>query len=148
MNYQRLIGVLVALGALERECNMNIFTDGKPDCRRCEYEGVIYPYCHFCVNGDNFVDAYAIAEEITKNKEAKSSKFYDAHYVSLHQPVETMQANMSPEAFQGFLRGNIIKYACRMGKKDAAEKEAQKICRYAEWLLQAIKGETIDPRKD
>lgn len=83
-----------------------------------------------------------------KNKEAKSSKFNDAHYVSLHQPIETMQANMSPEAFQGVLRGNIIKYACRMGKKDAAEREAQKICRYAEWLLQAIQGETIDPRKD
>ena len=81
------------------------------------------------------------------DKTNEPKKFYDAHYVSLHQPIETMQANMSPEAFQGFLRGNIIKYACRLGKKDAAEKEAQKICRYAEWLLQAVKGETIDPRK-
>lgn len=132
-------------------CHDNQQYEAKPNyavCRSCVYEYLSKFYCCQCKEGSKFVSIYTHAEAITEQNEEKTAKYYDAHYVSLHQPIETMQANMSPEAFQGFLRGNIIKYACRLGKKDDAEKEAQKICRYAEWLLQAVKGETIDPRKD
>lgn len=71
------------------------------------------------------------------------------HYDTLHQPIETMQANMTPEAFRGYLRGNIIKYTCRMGRKDgeAELKEAKKILDYAKWLVESLEGKTIDPRK-
>lgn len=71
------------------------------------------------------------------------------HYDTLHQPTETMQANMTPEAFRGYLRGNIIKYTCRMGRKDgeAELKEAKKILDYAKWLVESLEGKTIDPRK-
>ena len=68
------------------------------------------------------------------------------HYVSDHQPIETMQANMTNEEFIGFLKGNIIKYACRYGKKDEPLKEAEKIKQYAEWLCIVLSGGTIDPR--
>ena len=68
------------------------------------------------------------------------------HYVSDHQPIETMQANMTNEEFIGFLKGNIIKYACRCGKKDEPLKEAEKIKQYAEWLCVALSDGTIDPR--
>lgn len=71
----------------------------------------------------------------------------DAHYQTSIQPIETMQANMTKEEFIGFLKGNIIKYACRSGRKDAPFKEAEKIRQYAYWLVQAIEGRTIDPRK-
>lgn len=72
---------------------------------------------------------------------------YDQHYISAHQPIETMQSNMSHEEFIGFLKGNILKYVCRLGKKDDAKKEAAKIRRYSEWLEQAVNGKAIDPRK-
>lgn len=68
------------------------------------------------------------------------------HYVSDHQPIETMQANMTNEEFIGFLKGNIIKYACRCGKKDEPLKEAEKIKQYAEWLCIVLSDGTIDPR--
>lgn len=76
-----------------------------------------------------------------------ASKTYCSHYQTAIQPIEAMQANMTPEEFIGYLKGNIIKYTCRMGKKDSPEKEAAKIARYAEWLSKATKGEKIDPRK-
>lgn len=79
--------------------------------------------------------------------ESDNVNYFDAHYFSEHQPIETMQSNMSPEAFKGFLRGNIIKYACRLGRKDDDHVEATKIKRYAKWLLDAVDGKTIDPRK-
>lgn len=68
------------------------------------------------------------------------------HYVSEHQPIETMQSNMTHDEMIGFLKGNIIKYACRCGKKDEPLKEAEKIKQYAEWLCVVLSGGTIDPR--
>lgn len=68
------------------------------------------------------------------------------HYVSDHQPIETMQSNMTHDEMVGFLKGNIIKYACRCGKKDEPLKEAEKIKQYAEWLCIVLSGGTIDPR--
>ena len=76
-----------------------------------------------------------------------ASRTHCSHYQTEIQPIEVMQANMTPEEFIGYLKGNIIKYTCRMGKKDSPEKEAAKIARYAEWLAKATKGEKIDPRR-
>lgn len=68
------------------------------------------------------------------------------HYqVGSKQPIEIMQEVMTPEEFRGYLRGNIIKYALRLGHKDEVSKEAQKIQQYSEWLVKALTGETIDP---
>lgn len=74
----------------------------------------------------------------------------DDHYDTLHQPIETMQANMTPEEFQGYVKGNIIKYVCRMGRKAGEDKlkEAKKIRNYAKWLIESLEGKTINPRED
>lgn len=74
--------------------------------------------------------------------------YHDEHYFGSIEPLELMQAQMTSEAFKGFLRGNIIKYVSRMGKKDPEEKEATKVLRYAQWLLKVTKGETINPATD
>ena len=50
---------------------------------------------------------------------------------------------MTPAAFQGFLRGNIIKYAARLGKKDDPIKESAKLLQYAIWLHQSVGGEEV-----
>ena len=67
------------------------------------------------------------------------------HYDGEVQPIELMQAQMTKEAFIGFLRGNIIKYAARLGKKDAPEKEAKKIQTYANWLVKVLNNQEIHP---
>lgn len=69
------------------------------------------------------------------------------HYDGAVQPIELMQAQMTFEEFIGFLKGNIIKYVSRLGKKDAPEREVMKIIQYTHWLLKAVKGQTIDPRE-
>lgn len=74
-------------------------------------------------------------------------EYYDIHYQTELQPIEFMQANMTKVELIGFLKGNIIKYAGRFGRKDEALKEAQKIKRYAGWLVDVLEGKTIDPRK-
>lgn len=42
------------------------------------------------------------------------------HYKDMPlQPWDVMGAVLTPEEFRGFLKGNIIKYALRQGKKDS-----------------------------
>lgn len=76
------------------------------------------------------------------------SEEHDSHYQTRIQPIETMQANMTPEEFQGFCKGCIIKYACRCGRKDEPLKEAEKIVDYAKWLVASLKGEIINPHNE
>lgn len=68
---------------------------------------------------------------------------YDEHYQGAVQPIQLMRAQMSKEAFMGFLRGNIIKYVSRLGKKDKDVKEIAKILQYALWLHQTAQGEEL-----
>lgn len=68
---------------------------------------------------------------------------FDAHYQGAVQPIQLMKAQMSREAFMGFLRGNIIKYTSRLGKKDKEVKETAKILQYALWLHQTAQGEEL-----
>lgn len=63
------------------------------------------------------------------------------------QPIEVMQASMPPEQFIGFLRGNVIKYTMRAGRKDDMRREIDKVIQYATWWRQAVDGKTIDPRE-
>ena len=74
---------------------------------------------------------------------------YDDHYQGDVEPIELMQAQMTREAFMGFLRGNIIKYASRFGKKDneSTIKEAAKIRVYAEWLEVVAMGDVVNPHE-
>ena len=89
--------------------------------------------CHFTSKWEPYV---------TKSGTAGAASHYQ---VGSKQPIEIMQEVMTPEEFQGYLRGNIIKYALRLGHKDEVSKEAQKMQQYAQWLVEAIAGETIDP---
>ena len=91
-----------------------------------------------------------LAEASAKNTECfvkeQDADVKNKHYISEHQPIETMQSNMTHDEMIGFLKGNIIKYACRCGKKDEPLKEAEKIKQYAEWLCIVLSGGTINPR--
>ena len=78
----------------------------------------------------------------------EDNKYFDSHYTGRVQPIEVMQSEMSKEQFEGFILGNIVKYALRFGKKDEKKKEAAKILRYAQWLNDLVNGMVIDPRID
>lgn len=45
-----------------------------------------------------------------------------SHYVDMAvQPWDVMEAVLSPEEFIGYLKGNVIKYSMRAGKKDGSD---------------------------
>lgn len=81
-----------------------------------------------------------------------NTKYYDEHYASMAglEPIELMQLVLSLPEFVGFLKGNIIKYTMRAGKKqgEAAEKDAAKAKRYIEWLIKLGYKMPINPKED
>lgn len=70
-------------------------------------------------------------EEINDGKPETST-----HYMGAVQPIELMLNALSREEFIGFLKGNMIKYAFRAGRKEgeSAEKDRNKYLTYADWL--------------
>jgi hypothetical protein len=53
-----------------------------------------------------------------------------SHYKDMPvQPWTVMQAVLTPEEFRGFLKGNIIKYSMRQGKKENSD-DAGKLDHY------------------
>lgn len=57
------------------------------------------------------------------------------HYKKLKvQPWDVMESVLTPEEFRGFLKGNIIKYGMRQGKKDGATEDEGKALHYMQKL--------------
>jgi hypothetical protein len=63
------------------------------------------------------------------------------HYKDMDpEPWSVMRALLTPEEFRGFLKGNMIKYAMRQGKKSSTD--SGKYHHYAEKLHEVTGGET------
>ncbi len=57
------------------------------------------------------------------------------------QPWAAMESWMTPEEFAGFLRGNVIKYVARAGKKGDEVHDLKKALHYLEKLV-SVKDRT------
>lgn len=68
------------------------------------------------------------------------------HYMGAVQPIELMLNVLYREEFIGFLKGNMIKYAFRAGRKEgeSAEKDRNKYLTYAKWLYTFEEFDTIE----
>lgn len=62
---------------------------------------------------------------------------YNEHYKKLPiEPIELMRMTLTKEELQGFIKGNIIKYALRAGHKEGEDysKDVAKLLVYKGWL--------------
>ena len=64
-----------------------------------------------------------------------------SHYIDMGvQPWDAMRSWMSPEEFQGFLRGNAIKYLARCESKGGVQ-DLKKAQHYLEKLIQVLEAQ-------
>jgi hypothetical protein len=71
---------------------------------------------------------------------ASSYQVGGEHYKSKKvQPWDAMESWMSPEQFEGFLRGNVIKYIARYKDKDGL-KDVQKARHYLDKLIECLEA--------
>jgi len=74
-----------------------------------------------------------------KIKESKVKDVVKApsHYANRkYQTILVMEDTMTTEEFKGYLKGNVMKYTSRAGKKDATLQELNKAKTYLQWLIE------------
>lgn len=86
----------------------------------------------------------AKAKRATKPKAVKpvNDPINPDHYkVGGIETIDFIKAKLTPEEYRGYLKGNVLKYASRLGYKGDAVTDAGKINWYSTALTQALKGE-------
>ena len=58
----------------------------------------------------------------------KKSSYYDVGGIEV---LDVIAAKLTPEQYQGYLLGNIIKYSLRLNHKGTPDRDAEKIAVYA-----------------
>jgi hypothetical protein len=80
-----------------------------------------------------------MTEKITMTAAADDLQIGGQHYKDMGiQPWAVMEAVLTPEEWQGYLKGNVIKYGMRQGKKDSDD--ANKARHYALKLAEVQRG--------
>lgn len=54
------------------------------------------------------------------------------------EPWEVMEVVLKHEEFVGFLKGNVIKYSMRQGRKEGADKDDEKAAHYMQKLREVM----------
>lgn len=55
--------------------------------------------------------------------------------------IDILKAKMTREQFQGFLRGNALKYLFRFDQKGTPVEDLKKAKDYTEWLLEEVSND-------
>jgi len=78
-------------------------------------------------------------QKITMSANADDLQIGGQHYKDMGiQPWAVMEAVLTPEEWRGYLKGNVIKYGMRQGKKDSDD--ANKARHYALKLAEVQSG--------
>lgn len=92
--------------------------------------------------------ANSVTDAISKNlshAEAVSDVDHPARYGgdTEYECIKVLKAWLNADEYRGFLKGNAIKYLCRLGKKDEPAKEIEK----AVWYLNSLKESYAEEQK-
>lgn len=71
------------------------------------------------------------------NANNQNTAMHNKHYTDMPiEPIEVMAMLLTKEEFKGFLKGNIIKYTYRAGRKpgEDTQKDLDKAKVYSDWL--------------
>lgn len=80
----------------------------------------------------------SLTPQIHKPSDARAHQVGGSHYIDMGiQPWDAMRAWMTPDEFQGFLRGNAIKYTARFRVKGGVE-DLRKAMHYLEKLIEEV----------
>jgi hypothetical protein len=117
------------------------------DCCNCKFGRLSrqsYP-CNACNKWEETINDSSMWESKNNSKPKTGTTEEAKHYMTSKQPIEVMQELMTPEQFQGFLWGNVIKYSMRLNRKGKNREDAGKCWQYAKWMCDAMDGVTIVP---
>jgi hypothetical protein len=80
---------------------------------------------------EEYDDAMRAADPLYHHALTDDPVNHPAHYAGKVETIDAIESALSAEGYQGYLRGNVLKYLSRMGKKGPALEDARK----AQWYL-------------
>ena len=87
------------------------------------------------------LNAHTMIVHIPESMKAKTDSINPDHYKAGGiEVIDILRAKLTPEQFEGFLMGNVIKYTFRCKMKNGAED-----LKKAAWYSSMLAG--VDPRK-
>jgi len=66
-----------------------------------------------------------------------------AHYKKSIETIDAIRSWLGDVAFVQYCRGQVIRYASRLGDKDESVKEARKLEVYARWMRETLEGKGL-----
>ena len=70
----------------------------------------------------------------------KKAEYYDAGGIEVQ---DIIKAKLTPEQYEGFLLGNVMKYSLRMNFKGCKDRDVEKIAFYSKWLSELDDGGAV-----
>jgi hypothetical protein len=65
------------------------------------------------------------------------------HYKKSIETIDAIRSWLGDDAFVQYCRGQVIRYASRLGDKDDSAVEARKIEVYARWMKETLEGKVL-----
>ena len=65
------------------------------------------------------------------------------HYKKSIETIDAIRSWLGDDAFVQYCRGQVIRYASRLGDKDESVVEARKIEVYARWMKETLEGKVL-----
>lgn len=72
-------------------------------------------------------------------KDNINPEHYHPHGIMTREPIDIMKTMMTPDAYRGYLVGNIVKYVSRYDRKNGVE-DLEKAKKYIDFLEADIQG--------
>lgn len=137
MPWEKYMGIIDLHDIIIPESNLNKIADKWNEFKEALHKwNIDVEFVRRNIKG--IMKEYGIHEE--KKEDLTNPSYYNVEGAS--QPIEDMEALMTPEQFEGFLWGNIIKYAKRFGRKGDKILTLGKIIWYAERLKKQLEKES------
>lgn len=97
---------------------------------------------------ENNISEEEINDEIEEQKRGKHSPRPNHYQIQLPDgyklnSILLIQSLLTPEEFRGFLKGNILKYVFREGKKNGVE-DLKKLNTYNKWIINVMNNEPLE----
>lgn len=92
--------------------------------------------CQSCLKRDVSCPTYASDNTIVEQcvEYAPSESHDPEHYKGQIETIDAIKVALGKDGFSAYCRGQVMRYMWRLGKKDAAHKEAKKALVYSQWL--------------
>jgi hypothetical protein len=121
-------------------CNTCAETINDGDTVVCDHDGV---YHHYDCWRDGGCEPPGLKPHDYQGDTVNDEHHLPQHYKKSIETIDAIRSWLGDVAFIQYCRGQVIRYASRLGDKDESVKEARKLEVYARWMRETLEGKVL-----